>query len=90
MIATPAAAGSPRVCGPTGQIVERLDKTFGEHLTGAGLDASGNMVSVYSNPEKLTWTMTVTTPERVTCIVSSGDGWAYERPATPADPGRPS
>ena len=88
LISTPAL-GQQRICAPDVKALSaKLAEKFGEHLTGAGVDANGSMVSVFSNPESGSWTMAVTRPEGTSCVVSSGEGWAYERSESPKPKGR--
>jgi hypothetical protein len=89
LLTTPATA-QQRVCAPTAQMIERLDKGFGERLSAAGLGANGSMVAVYSNPESGSWTITVTTPDKVSCVVSSGEGFVIETPEPPRPRGEVS
>lgn len=89
LLATPALA-QQRACAPTAQMIERLAKAFGEELSAAGVDARGNMLGVYSNPSNGTWTVTVTTPDKVSCVVSSGEGFSIERPEPAKPQGRVS
>lgn len=90
LIATPALGQSPFCAPSTTALSDKLAETFGEHLTAAGIDANGSMVSVFSNPESGSWTIAVTRPEGLACVVSSGEGWAYKRPAVPKPQGRVS
>lgn len=90
LLPTAGLAQQQRFCAPAAQIIERLGNQFGEHLSAAGLDAQGRMLAVYSNPASGTWTVTVTTPDKVSCVVASGEGWSYERPEPVKPRGRVS
>lgn len=88
--ASTAHAQQPaRVCTSDAQsLIDQLGKEYGEVLTGGGIDSAGNLIQVYSSDDKGTWTIAISIPGGPTCVVSSGNGWAYERP-TPV-PGLPS
>lgn len=88
LTAAPAHA-QQRPCAPTALMIERLAKTFGEHLAAAGLSAGGKIVSFYANAEKQTFTILLSSPDGMSCIVDSGEAFAVEAPA-PADQGAPS
>lgn len=82
------SAGSPGVCLPeAAALVDRLDRQYGEALTAAGRDANGNLLQVYSSPEKGTWTIAVSVPGGPTCVVTSGDGWTPDMEVEVAKPG---
>ncbi|MEQ8394965.1 hypothetical protein [Thalassobaculum sp.] len=89
--ATPATAQSARFCAPDADaLVQRLGAQYGEALSAAGVDANGGFVQVYSNGETGTWTIAITIPGGPTCIVSAGEGWTVEAPASAAPQGQPS
>lgn len=85
LTAASAQAQQGRICAPSDQIVARLGAQFGERLSAAGLDARGQMMAIYSNPVSGTWTITVTTPERMSCIVATGEAFAIEVPEIPGE-----
>jgi hypothetical protein len=74
-----------RFCASIDQVVKRLGSEFGEHLSAAGLGSQGQMMAIYSNPESGTWTITVTTPDRVSCVIATGKGFAIEVPEIPGE-----
>lgn len=85
---TPAIAQANTSCLPhAAAIAQQLNKQYGETLTAAGVDANGAMVQVYSNPESGSWTIAISIPNGPTCIISSGEGWAYERAPEAPKPG---
>jgi hypothetical protein len=74
--AAPRAVDSAVPCVPRPEIIaQALAARYGEAVTAGGVDANGNLVSVYSGPRG-SWTITVTRPDGVTCLISAGDGWA--------------
>jgi len=70
-------------------IADQLGAQYGEALTAAGVDNNGNLVQVYSS-ESGSWSIVVTIPGGMTCIVSAGEGWVRERTAELPKPGHPS
>ena len=89
LVASPALA-QQQMCAPIAQMTERLSQAFGEHLAAGGLTTAGRLLQVYANREKGTWTVTVTTPDGVSCLVSSGEAFAIELPEAPKPQGRVS
>lgn len=85
MIATgpPAHAAS---CAMRDQIVEKLTRTYDETLTATGLQNAESLVEIWSSPRSGTFTILVTRPNGISCVVSSGEHWTpVER--TPAPEG---
>jgi hypothetical protein len=75
LAASPAAAN----CADTPSVVEYLATQFGESIQATGLDNDGFAMVVWANRETGTWTVTVSSAEGVTCVISAGS--MYEREA---------
>lgn len=74
--AAPVLAQTAQNCAPRDTVVERLAKRYGETRQSIGLGANNAMVEVFASSESGSWTITVTTPQGLTCLVASGQ--AYE------------
>lgn len=61
-------------CGDHTEITSRLGKTYGESRAGLGLLDDGRMVEIFTS-RRGTWSMLVTAPGGVTCLVASGEAW---------------
>ena len=71
----PAYAGN---CANRDQVVERLKTRYSESFTGGGLQASrtrSSVVEVWASEETGTFTVILTTPEGMACIVATGTDW---------------
>ncbi|MEL6167309.1 MAG: hypothetical protein AAFR35_01370 [Pseudomonadota bacterium] len=75
MAAEAAFAQAPRNCGDREIVVERLASTYGETRRSIGLGANNQVVEVFASSETGTWTITVTTPAGITCLVASGQAF---------------
>lgn len=88
-IAPPAYASG---CAPRDGVVERLQQGYSETLSAAGLQNShpvNTVIEVWSSQETGSFTVLVTHPSGISCIVASGKH--YFEVATPAVlPGQPS
>ena len=71
-----AAAQSARNCAQRDAIVERLADKYGETRQSMGLGANNAVVEVFASEETGTWTITVTLPSGLMCLVATGQ--AYE------------
>ena len=71
-----AATAQGRACGPRDAVVERLATKYGESRQSMGLGANNAVMEVFASSETGTWTITVTMPNGMMCLVASGQ--AYE------------
>ena len=81
LLAAPVAAQTN--CAPHADIVERLAAGYGEYRQAIGLAANNTVMEVYASLETRTWTIVVTKPDGIACLVAAGRG--YE----PTDEGHP-
>jgi len=81
---TTTAAAQPQ-CNDRKQILDLLAKKYQEAPVASGVTNNGGLVEVLTNAKGGTWTIIVTTPQGVSCLVAAGEGWrAMEQIA--ADP----
>ena len=69
------AQTSPRNCADRERVVERLAATYGESRQSIGLAPNNSVVEVFASLETGTWTITVTSPAGMTCLVASGQNF---------------
>ncbi|MEM8786921.1 MAG: hypothetical protein AAGE76_01525 [Pseudomonadota bacterium] len=84
-IAPPAEAQNApgrAVCGDRTTIAARLTQRFGETLASTGL-TKGQLVEVWRSPTKGNWTVLMTRPNGVSCIMASGRFWTEDGTALP-------
>ena len=81
-----AEAEEARPCAERAKVVERLAERFGETLRSVGLHRDDAVVEVYSSEATGTWTILMTRPDGITCLLAAGQRW--EQDARPlAHPG---
>lgn len=72
-------AGAPgqanRSCAERATLVERLENRLGEARQAMGLNRANAIIEVFASAETGTWTILVTTPNGISCLVASGDLW---------------
>lgn len=71
-------------CAPRDMVVMRLAERYGEARQSMGLAANNQMVEVFAAPDTGTWTITVTRPDGITCLVASGQAFEALVEALPA------
>jgi len=75
---TPSLPAQAAGCAKREQVVERLKTRYSESLTAGGLQASRNsqtIVEVWASKETGTFTVILTTPEGMSCVVATGTDW---------------
>ena len=86
VISTPALAQQQQNCGTRDTVVERLASKYGESRQSIGMAPKGRVVEVFASQETGTWTITVTMPNGMMCLVASGQSYEnLDEPAKPAD-----
>ncbi|MEE2944310.1 MAG: hypothetical protein VX444_03965 [Pseudomonadota bacterium] len=68
-------AQTQRHCAPRETVVERLADSYGETRQSVGLGRDNALMEVYASVESGTWTITVTTPTGMTCLIASGQSF---------------
>ncbi len=72
-IALPANA--QMACGKRDAILEKLSGKFSEAPVAMGLSNTGGVIEVLSSAEGGTWTIILTDPGGLTCLVAAGEYW---------------
>ncbi len=83
LAAQQVAAEQTRNCAPREAVVERLADRYGETRQSLGLGARGSVVEVFASQDTGTWTITVTAPSGLTCLVASGQSFEAVAEALP-------
>ncbi|MCB1341372.1 MAG: hypothetical protein KDK24_09975 [Pseudooceanicola sp.] len=74
LAAAPAAAQNSD-CGPHESVVATLAAKYGETIKAMGLEQRGAMLEVFASDETGSWTIVVTAPGGLTCLIASGQGF---------------
>ena len=59
-------------------MVAKLAKRFGETLRSVGLQRAEGLVEVYASEKTGTWTILVTRPDGMSCLLAAGELWEEE------------
>ena len=73
-IAPPAMAQSV-TCLSRETLVNSLQSSYGEHLTGGGLQSPTRLIEIWSSDKTGSFTVFVTRADGMACIVASGKNW---------------
>jgi len=75
VLATSAPAETQTVCGERSTFLDHLARNHGEAPVATGLVSNGSVLEVLAS-EKGTWTILVTRPDGLTCVVATGEAWS--------------
>lgn len=70
---TASAASAEPNCGPRAAVIAHLSDNFGESRQSIGMGQEGRVVEVFASLETGSWTITVTLPNGLTCLVAAGE-----------------
>lgn len=62
-------------CAERSQVIERLQTKYGESRRSIGLAANNGVVETYASDESGTWTIVITLPNGMTCLVAAGNAF---------------
>ncbi len=79
------AQAAPAICKTRDSLLTQLETKYGEVPVAIGV-AGGALIELLTAKDGMTWTIILTTPKGMSCLVASGDGW---RPLAP-EPSGPS
>ncbi len=79
------AAAQSGNCAPRQVVLDRLSETYGETRQSMGLGSSGRVMEVFASDASGSWTITVTLPNGMTCLMASGQSFETLAEAIPAD-----
>lgn len=65
-------------CAERNLIVDRLSTKYGETRQSAGLNQNNGMVEVFASDDTGTWTILVTMPNGMSCLMAAGKAWQGE------------
>lgn len=82
-LAATEVSAQNRNCAPRPVVLERLADRFGETRQSVGLGGQGQVVEVFASDATGSWTITVTTPSGITCLVASGQSYESIAEALP-------
>ena len=74
-------------CDQRDSVLETLRTKYQEEIVALGVTHNGGLVEVLSKADGSTWSIIVTTPQGMSCLVAAGDGWRITPAQPQTDPG---
>ncbi len=68
------AANAQVICGERAKFLENLSKNHQEAPTSIGMTSTGQILEVLTSA-KGSWSIILTKPDGVTCLVATGEAW---------------
>ena len=72
-------------CGPHDTVLDRLQKTYGELPVGIGVTQQGDLLEIVAAAGG-SWSVIISKPNGITCLVAAGEGWRSLDGKLPKDP----
>jgi len=82
LLASTGYAQAASVCTERDSMISKLKKTYGETERGMGLSGSKAMIELWSSEETGTFTIVMTSPDGMSCVVAAGNSWIEALPET--------
>ena len=73
-LVAPAQAQSRLPCGPHEVLVKALEERFEEKVSFLGGTSQGHLLEIVLS-KRGSWTILITTPTGVSCLIADGDAW---------------
>lgn len=77
--AAPVAAAG--VCDARADVLTHLKAKYAEAPAALGVTAIGQLVELIAAPDGKTWTLILTSPRGVSCLIAAGEHWIRAKPA---------
>ncbi len=86
VLLAPSLAAAQSLCGDRGALLRHLERNFGERPVAMGVAADGGAVlELVMTPSGSSWTVLMTLPSGLSCVVATGEHWQAVAPP-PAAP----
>lgn len=63
-------------CAPRQDVIDRLAQRWNEHVVARALANNGSILEVLSPSDRSTYTVIMTRPSGVSCVMSTGQFWS--------------
>jgi hypothetical protein len=73
------AVAAPMYCAPRNDVLGKLADSRHEQPSSVALTNDGQLLEVLKSDNGLAWTMLITTPKGMSCVVAEGDDWQNKK-----------
>ncbi len=82
-----APVSAEPACLKRSEAIRQLSFDYDESPIAFGLAPGGRVVEIFASRNRATWTILVTLPNGLSCLIAAGDGWETVLPAVANGPG---
>lgn len=75
LLLAPDSRAQQSLCLDREKLAETLVGRYSEKPVAAGLDSGGKLLEIFASGEGGSWTMAVTSPEGISCVIATGEQW---------------
>ena len=90
LMAADIAGAQTRNCAERSIVMDRLETGYGETRRSVGLAGNNGIIELHASDETGSWTITVTHPNGITCLVAAGTSFEDVDEELPASLGAPA
>ena len=76
----PSAARAEPQCNTRESVLRQLAEKYGEAPVAIGVTHNGALMEVIAQPGGRTWSIVITSPQGMSCLVAAGEGWRLVEP----------
>jgi len=81
LILVGGAVTAQMACAPRDELAAELARDYHETPRGSGIMADGSALMEIYAAETGSWTVIITRPDGLACVVATGDGWSAVEPS---------
>ncbi len=75
ILGLPATTMAQPQCDQRDSVLQVLQQKYNEGPVALGVTHNGGLVEVLATEDGTTWSIIVTTPQGMSCLVAAGEGW---------------
>ena len=79
----PSAAWAEPQCNTRESVLRQLADKYGEAPVALAVTHNGGLLEVIAQPGGQTWSIIITSPQGMSCLVAAGEGWRQVEPMPP-------
>lgn len=75
LVSSPSTTFAQPQCDRRDNVLAVLEDKYGESPVALGVTSNGGLVEVLATGDGATWSIIVTNPQGMSCLVAAGEGW---------------
>ena len=75
LLGVQSSASAQSACASHAELTKQLGSAYSEAQVAVGLASNGGVVEVFSTDDGSSWTIVMTMPTGMSCVVASGEAW---------------